>query len=61
MRTSGGEADKVSAAFKDRTIAYCNLNNLLDHAIYPPPQTAAGGNKSQSSNTIMSTSFALEY
>ena len=32
-----------------------------EHVIYPPPQTAAGGNKTKGLNTIMSTLFALEF
>ena len=32
-----------------------------DHVIYSPPQSAAGGNMTEGSNTIMSTSFALKY
>ena len=33
----------------------------MDHVINSPPQTVAGENKTQGSNTIMSTSFALKF
>ena len=36
------------------------LFQRLDHVIYSP-QTAAGGNKREGSNTIMSTLFALVF
>ena len=36
-------------------------NEVWDHVIFSLPQTAAGGDKTEGSNTIMSTSFALKF
>ena len=35
--------------------------NDPDHVVYSTHQTVAGENKTEGSNTIMSTSFALEF
>ena len=37
------------------------VEEISDNVFYPPPNCSGGGNKTEGSNTIMSTSFALKF
>ena len=63
-----GKQNLQNSFNRNRFIAniYTQIRNKIlilctDHVIYFPQKTATGGNKTQGSNTIMSTSFALEF